>query len=152
VPIGWHEHMALAGAVAVGGSLGTALRYEVSQLLPTAEGAWPVATLLVNLTGAFALGFLLVRLRQQGPDTGRLRTMRLFGGTGFLGGLTTYSSLALETVLLARHHHGLLASAYPTMTVGGGLVATLAGMFLATLPARAQPFLAVDPEPEEMGE
>ena len=68
VPTGWQSHVALAVVVAVGGSLGTALRYEVGQLLPTSEGAWPVATLLVNLTGAFALGFLLVRLRLLGRE------------------------------------------------------------------------------------
>jgi len=151
-PVSVTEHTALAAIVTLGGALGTALRYEVGRWLPTTDGTWPLATLLVNLTGAFALGFVLVTLRRHGPDTGRRRVIRVFAGTGFLGGLTTYSTLALETNLLARHHDGRLAIAYAAVTVGAGLVATLIVIFVATLPTFVQPALAVDPEPEELDE
>jgi len=150
--LSWGQHAAFAAVVALGGAVGTAVRYEIERRLPTADGAWPIATLLVNLIGAFALGLLLVSLRRQGRDAGGLRFIRLLAGTGFLGGLTTYSALALETNLLAQHQAGLLAIVYPAVTVGAGLVATLVGIFLATLPTRVHPALAVDPEPEELDE
>jgi fluoride exporter len=53
----------------------------------------PLATLLINLAGAFLLGVLLERLGRARGEPQRRRLVRLLAGTGFLGGFTTYSAL-----------------------------------------------------------
>jgi CrcB protein len=80
--------MALAGGLGAGSRYGLDawVRPRVSDRLP-----WP--TLLINVTGSFALG-LLVGL---GTDS----TWLTIGGTGFLGGYTTFSTASVETVQLA---------------------------------------------------
>ena len=61
-----------------------------------------MATIAVNLLGAFLLGLLLAGLARRGPDTGRRLTLRLLLGTGVLGGFTTYSTFSLDTVALVE--------------------------------------------------
>ena len=74
--------------VFVCGALGTALRAWIEQAWSTQT--WPAATFAINLTGAFALGFLIGALSVRGPDQGARRRVRLGVGTGLLGGYTTF--------------------------------------------------------------
>jgi fluoride exporter len=92
----------------------------------------PVATLGVNVVGAFALGVLLDALSRRGADAGLRRDVRLLVGTGFLGGFTTYSSLAVETDALLRGGQSGLALAYAVGTVVLGAGAAAAGIFVAS--------------------
>jgi CrcB protein len=85
------------GIIFLGGTVGTALRALVEFLLPPMSGL-PIGTLLVNLVGAFVLGALLELLSLAGDDSGWRRRVRLLVGTGLLGGFTTYSAFALETL------------------------------------------------------
>lgn len=121
----------LVAVVAVGGAIGSLARYLVSLSLPTPDGGWPTATLVVNLAGALILGLLLEDQALRGADHGRRRLVRLFAGAGFCGGLTTYSTLALEIDLLAAGDHVGLAAAYAVVSVVGGLLATAGGIWLA---------------------
>lgn len=123
-------------AVGVGGFVGTALRDLAQRSWPTAAGGWPTATLTVNLLGALVLGALLEHLSRSGPDVGRRRTLRLLVGTGFCGGLTTFSTLAVETDLLVRGEHVGLAVAYLLVSLVAGVAAAGLG---AALAARATP-------------
>jgi CrcB protein len=116
--------------VAVGGALGTSVRYAIGDSVHDAR-AWPIGTLAVNVAGAFVLGLLVESLVRRGPDTGWRRNARLAAGTGFCGGLTTYSSLAVETDELARRGLGSTAIAYAAVTVVLGLVAAAAGIAVA---------------------
>lgn len=86
-------------AVGIGGAAGTLVRAGLAQAWPHAPGTLPAATLAVNLTGALCLGLLLGRLALS-PDTGWRRTVRLGVGTGFMGGLTTYSTFMVEVARL----------------------------------------------------
>jgi CrcB protein len=84
--------------VALGGALGSALRY----LVATAALAWlgpafPWGTLAVNLAGSFLIG-LVQQLATEGLLLGE--DARLFLTAGVLGGLTTYSAFSYETVRL----------------------------------------------------
>ena len=84
--------------VALGGALGSTLRY----LVATAALAWlgpgfPWGTLVVNLTGSFAIG-LVQQLATESLVLGE--ETRLFLTTGLLGGLTTYSAFSYESVRL----------------------------------------------------
>ena len=124
-----HLSWANIGLVAVGGAIGTGLRYLIITLVPRWAGV-PVATLGINVAGAFLLGVLLELLADHSLDTGWSRRVRLGVGTGGLGGFTTYSALATETATLAAAHPGR-ALAYALGTVLIGAAASIAGIWLS---------------------
>ena len=113
-----HLHPGNIALVAAGGALGTGLRYLITLIWPAGWGA-PVAILVINVLGAFVLGLILELLVARGPDVGRRRQVRLGIGTGVLGGFTTYSTLAVDTVTLS--------AAQPAMGVGYGVATVLIG-------------------------
>jgi fluoride exporter len=117
-------------AVWLGGTLGTASRYLIGLSVPHV-GPFPVATFGINVSGAFALGVLLEGLALGGADQGRRRLVRLAVGTGFLGGFTTYSALAVETVSLWRDGLPWAAAWYALGTVVVGAAAAAAGILVA---------------------
>lgn len=117
--------------VFLGGMLGAPARYLVESVIPTADEGFPLATFVVNIAGALALGLLLESLSLAGPDTGMRQRARLFLGTGFLGAFTTYSSFAVEIDLLARADRFGIAVAYAVSSLVLGLVAVAAGVWLA---------------------
>ncbi|WP_230684890.1 CrcB family protein [Cellulomonas sp. JZ18] len=112
--------------VTAGGAVGTLARYGVGELVD-GPGAWPVATTVVNLAGALALG-LLVGALGHGPLSPSARAARLALGTGVLGGFTTFSTLALEVERLLAGGDALLAVGYGVVSVGVGVLAALAGV------------------------
>lgn len=124
------SHLSLSNIawVVTGGAVGTGLRYLIGVHAPTWEGV-PVATVVINVVGAFVLGALLVTLTQRSPASVWARRVRLGCGTGVLGGFTTYSALATDTVLLAASHPGR-AAAYALTTVTAGGVASLLGIWV----------------------
>ncbi|MET9325219.1 CrcB family protein [Tsukamurella sp. NPDC003166] len=107
----------------LGGAAGTLARAEVGRWLPHTPFPW--ATFAVNMVGAFLLGGVVEALSQRTDDE-RHRRVRLLLGTGFCGGLTTYSTFALDI-------HGAspaVGALYAGATVLLGLVAALAGTVL----------------------
>jgi CrcB protein len=147
-----HLNVVAVLAVMGGGVLGAAAREAVDQALPAARNGFPAATLLINLSGAFVLGALLEALVRSGDDAGWRRAVRLVGGTGFCGAFTTYSTLAVETVELARDGIWSTAGLYMAASLVGGLVAAVAGMVTGATRTRwttaARP---VDPDVDRMG-
>jgi CrcB protein len=117
--------------VFAGGVVGTALRYYGEVLLPHDGTSWPWATFLINLAGAFVLGTLLEALARLGDDSGWSLRARLFAGTGGCGAFTTYSTFALEAVLLTRHGHVGTAISYGVISVVGGVLAAWLGIVAA---------------------
>jgi CrcB protein len=115
--------------VAIGGAAGTLSRHGVAEALD-ADRLFPLATFLVNVTGSFALGALLAVLlvRDHSAPANRLR---LLLGTGFLGGYTTYSALAVDTDTLLRSDHVALGLTYAVGTVIAGFVSAGAGVAAA---------------------
>ncbi len=124
-----HARARYVYVVFLGGVLGTVARYEAGQVVPLVAGL-PAATFVVNITGCFALGLLLELLARRGPDHGWVRLARLHFGTGFLGAFTTYSSMAVETVLLGRDGRLAAAAAYLMATLLLGVVATVCGIWV----------------------
>jgi fluoride exporter len=113
--------------VAVGGAAGSALRYGVGRLMgPTVDAVFPWHTFLINATGAFAIGLLLVAAARLGLP-GWWRPLL---AVGLLGGYTTFSTFALETVELALRGSYATAGAYALGSVAVGLAAAAAGIFL----------------------
>ena len=119
----------LYACVASGGMLGSVARYLVSLLIPSLF-AFPLATLFVNVTGSFVIGFYSTL---SGPD-GRLfasTRQRQFVMTGFCGGYTTFSAFSLETFRLLHGRMAGTALLYIAVSVVTWLVAVWVGHRLA---------------------
>ena len=116
-------------AVAIGGAIGSVMRYLVSAWAAEKFGTqFPYGTLLVNVAGCFIIGLFLVLA------TERLALSpywRLFIASGFLGGLTTFSSFSYETFQLFTQSQFLLAVQNIGINVLAGLTATYLGAVLA---------------------
>jgi len=115
--------------IAVGGMLGTLARYVLQGLVqPQAGARFPVGTLVVNVIGSLALGFI-ARL---GAETTVLSPEMRAGLTiGVCGGFTTMSTFAYETVALLGDGQYGRASVYMLTTILGSLIAVAAGAAVA---------------------
>lgn len=112
-------------AVAGGGAIGAGARALLTDAAGGVAPSSASATLLVNLTGAFGIGILIVVLTQRFPHS---KFPRLFLGTGVLGGYTTFSGLAADTVDLAHAGTPALAMAYVAASVFGAVAAAVLGL------------------------
>ena len=119
---------------ALGGALGALARWAVATALPHARGAWPWATLLVNLTGCLVIGALLAVLLARFPHSPWLRP---FLAVGVLGGYTTYSTFAVDAVQLTRSGSALEAASYVLVSVVGGVLAVVVGLLGGRAAVRA---------------
>jgi CrcB protein len=119
--------------VFLGGAAGGLARYAVTSAWPAGGLGFPWATLVVNISGAFALGLLLGSggTPQHGA---RHDVRRLLLGTGFLGAWTTFSALAISTDRLLAHDRVVAGVAYLVLTVVAGLVAAEGGRRLSARP------------------
>lgn len=119
--------------VMLGGAVGAGLRWWVGAgLLRQLHDGWPWPTLLVNLVGAFAAGYLLIRLHAH-PQASVWRPLLV---VGLLGGLTTFSSLMVELLVMARQARPAGALLYLLVSVVGGMLAVWLGARLAEAVAR----------------
>jgi CrcB protein len=111
--------------VALGSAVGGVSRYLVGGVL-VREG-FPWATLLINITGSFLLGFII---RIPGTPAGISPEVRALLTVGFCGGFTTFSTFTAETIRLAQDGSWPRAVAYVSASVVLGLAAGLAGLAL----------------------
>ncbi|MDY6999994.1 MAG: fluoride efflux transporter CrcB [Actinomycetota bacterium] len=107
-------------AVFAGGALGTLARVGLEKLAAPDPGSWPWPTFVANIVGAFLLGFFVTRLLERLPLSSYRRP---FLGTGFCGGLTTFSTMQVETLTMVEHGHHGLAAGYLAVSVVLGLLA-----------------------------
>ncbi|OBF10712.1 fluoride efflux transporter CrcB [Mycobacterium sp. 852002-10029_SCH5224772] len=107
-------------AVFAGGALGSLARAAVSTLAGTDPDRWPWPTFTVNIVGAFMVGYFTTRLLERLPTSSYRRPLL---GTGLCGGLTTFSTMQLETVRMIEHGHWGLAAGYTLISVVLGLLA-----------------------------
>lgn len=118
------------GVVALGGAIGSLLRYGASVMWPTVTFPW--ATLLVNIIGCFAIGGLMFVIIEIGAH----RLARPFLGVGVLGGFTTFSTYVTDAARLVLAGHIVLAALYLAGTIFAALVAVMAGLLGARALAR----------------
>lgn len=104
-------------AVFAGGCVGALARAAVAEWLPRDAGAWPWATLLVNVAGAALLGWAVTRLQERMPPT---RYWRPLIGTGLCGALTTFSTLQFELVDLVDAGRAAVAIGYGAASLAAG--------------------------------
>lgn len=116
---------AVLAAIAVGAVLGAWLRWGLSYWLNPRLAHIPLGTLLANLIGAYAIGIAVGAFLAH-PAIGPL--WRLLVITGFLGGLTTFSTFSAESVALLQTGQWGSAALHSALHLGGSLAATFAGL------------------------
>ena len=115
--------------VAVGGGLGSVLRYGAQRIAANYAGPETVlGTLAVNLAGSFALGFLMTLLLGRFPVSPEFRA---FLTVGVLGGFTTFSTLSYQTVQLMETNSSIAGVGSLAANVILGLALAYAGILLA---------------------
>ena len=117
--------------VAMGGALGASSRYLVTLASARWIGtAFPWGTLMVNLIGCFLYGLIFALLAKEWAWS---LEARLFLLTGFLGGLTTFSSFGAETVLLGADGSGMAAMLNVAANNAAGMGLVLLGLWIGKL-------------------
>lgn len=112
--------------LAVAGGAGAGLRYVVDRLIPTRDG-FPFGILLVNVSGSFVLGVITGLGTALAPETA------LVLGVGLLGGYTTFSTVSVETVLLAERRRWTDAAANLLGTLVLAAAAAAGGIALGSI-------------------
>lgn len=109
--------------IGLAGALGSVCRHLAGTLVQRAsDGSFPYGTLAVNVAGSFCMGLVMAFFALRGQLDSPLR---LTLTAGFLGGFTTYSAFAFETVQLIERHQLASAAAYvaATLVLAGGACA-----------------------------
>jgi CrcB protein len=108
------------GAIFLGGMVGALLRVWLSRQFAVGADSWPWPTFLINISGSLLLGYLITRLQERLPQSTYRRPLL---GTGFCGAYTTFSTLQIEVLKMAEHHHYGLALAYAAASITSGFIA-----------------------------
>ena len=111
-------------AVGIGAALGAWLRWGLSIWLSPHSGPWPLGTLAANLAGGYLVGVAVAFLALR-PDLPP--EWRLFAITGFLGGLTTFSTYSAEVTQLFARGDIVSGLGLASIHLLGSLVLTAAG-------------------------
>lgn len=116
-------------SVAIGGAIGAVLRYliNISPLSSVFE-KFPLPTFVINISGSFLIGFLLIFFTDKATVSQSIRMMLV---VGLLGAFTTFSTFELEIYGLIRERLFLLAAGYLLLSVVVGFVGLVAGVELA---------------------
>ncbi|RUO33304.1 hypothetical protein CWE14_08775 [Aliidiomarina soli] len=114
--------------IGLGGGFGAALRFSLSQVVRHKGSHWPWPTWLVNVSGALVLGAIAAYFNDFGYEPAFF-----FWELGILGGYTTMSTFAVETVALAHQRRIGLALGYAISSVFATLAALMLGFTLAGL-------------------
>ena len=112
-------------AVGLGAAIGAWLRWGLGLLLNPVLPELPLGTLFANLVGGYLIG-LAVAFFMQHP--GLSPEWRLLIITGFLGGLTTFSTFSAETVTLLARGQYVWGMGIVAAHLGGSLLMTVLGM------------------------
>ena len=114
--------------IAIAGAAGALSRYAVEGVVSRRmSGTFPWGTMVVNVSGAFLVGFLFTVLAERLLVAPWLRSTLLIG---FLGAYTTFSTLSLETLRLLQDGARLLALANGAGSLFAGLIAVYGGVVL----------------------
>lgn len=120
-------------AIAIGGALGSVLRYLLSGAVQRATAAgFPYGTLAVNVLGCLIVGILVQRFTSAEPSSAARGLLVV----GFCGGFTTFSAFSTETVGLVNGGEYARALLYVFLSVALCLLATVTGLILTRAFAR----------------
>ena len=107
-------------AIFAGGFVGAIARAEVAEAFPFRVGQWPWATFIVNVVGAFMVGYFATRLQERLPVSAYRRPLL---GTGLCGAFTTFSTMQLELLRMLDGDRIGMALAYALVSVSVGFIA-----------------------------
>jgi CrcB protein len=107
-------------AIFAGGVIGAVARASVAEALPYTSAQWPWATFIVNVVGAFALGYCTTRLQERLPLSSYRRPLL---GTGFCGALTTFSTMQVDLLRMLDDARYGLAAGYALASIAAGFAA-----------------------------
>ncbi|MEU4236156.1 CrcB family protein [Actinoplanes sp. NPDC026619] len=116
-------------AISAGGVLGALARYGIAAAWPHDPGGFPWSTLVINVTGCFLIGVLMVIVTRVTPNQ---RLLRPFVGVGILGGYTTFSTYIVDIYRAAEAGAPWVALAYLGSTLVGAMLAVAAGSALTS--------------------
>lgn len=121
--------------VGLGGGLGSVLRWWTGRLVAERYvGDFPLSTFVINVSGAFVIGFLSVLFEVDWRDRyGSALNAAVL--TGLLGGFTTFSSMQLGAAELKAKKRGMLAVFYLLLSTAVGLLAATLGAAIARVHA-----------------
>jgi fluoride exporter len=112
-------------AIAAGGALGSVTRFLTVTAATHLFGfRFPLGTVLVNVVGSFAMGFIVCFMMRKHPDN---EPLRYFLTTGFLGGFTTFSAFSLDVLDMLQRGDTYSSIIYVIGTVGLSLIGVLTG-------------------------
>ncbi len=114
-------------AVALGGAVGSVARYLATLAFAPVAVAFPFATLVVNVVGAFLIGVFARLFGGAEADP----VLRLALTTGLCGGFTTFSAMSAETVTLVQQGRAGRAAVYVLLSLVLGFGATALGLMVA---------------------
>ena len=117
-------------AISVGAATGALLRWWLGLAMNSIFPTIPLGTFTANVVGGFIVGVFMALTRSHifFPEVARLAIV-----TGFLGGLTTFSTFSAETVTLLSQQEYLWTGVIILGHVGGSIIATICGIFAANL-------------------
>jgi CrcB protein len=127
--------MSMLFSAAVGGSLGAGLRYAISDFFNKLPSTFPLGTLFSNVLAGFLIGFIVGLERGTASLPSHVKTLLT---TGFLGGLSTFSTFSLDTISLFEKRHFFLMGANIALNVCLSIVFAVLGMELASLIVKAK--------------
>ncbi|ACE91300.1 camphor resistance protein CrcB [Rhizobium phaseoli] len=118
--------MIQAFLVALGGAIGSVLRYYVGQWALRLMGpAFPWGTLAVNVVGCFVIGVFAELIARRFNASMELRLLLI---TGFLGGFTTFSAFSLDAISLFERGEAVAGGIYIAASVGLSMAAVISGL------------------------
>ena len=115
------------GAIFAGGAAGALGRTGLDQLFPPTAAHWPWVTFAINTSGCLVLAWLATRLAERLPPSAHRRPLL---ATGLCGTYTTFSTMALEILVMLRHDRYALAIGYASASIAAGYLAIWLGTAL----------------------
>lgn len=109
--------------VGCGAMIGAVIRYWITSIYKRMQWNWPLATLLINLSGAFLLGILTNHFANNQMAIN-------FWGVGVLGGYTTFSTFNTELLALIDEHRWFTMGLYLLLSYGGGIALAFLGLMI----------------------
>ena len=115
-------------SVAIGGAIGSLLRYYLGTINFLSNSVFPMSTFLVNVIGSFAIGVLFFLLKDTNNDY-----LKSFLMIGFLGGFTTFSAFTIDVLDLFQNDQYLISVIYICASVITSLLAVYLGFWITKI-------------------